>query len=73
MSFTPTGLCKDITGLGRRVNVDVGVGMDSLDMLDYVMAIIKQAFSNCRMWSNELIFAWRCERMRRHFYTINNI
>jgi predicted transport protein len=40
----PKGLCKDITGLGRWGNGDVEVGLDSLDMLDDVMAIIEQAF-----------------------------
>jgi len=40
----PKGICKDITGLGRWGNGDVEVGLDSLDMLDDVMAIIEQAF-----------------------------
>ena len=40
----PKGICKDITRLGRWGNGDVEVGMDSLDMLDDVMAIIEQAF-----------------------------
>lgn len=40
----PKGICKDITGLGRWGNGDVEVGLDSLDGLDDVMAIIEQAF-----------------------------
>lgn len=40
----PKGICKDVTGVGRWGNGDVEVGMDSLDMLDDVMAIIEQAF-----------------------------
>jgi uncharacterized protein with ParB-like and HNH nuclease domain/predicted transport protein len=40
----PKGICKDITVLGRWGNGDVEVGLDSLDMLDDVMAIIEQAF-----------------------------
>jgi predicted transport protein len=40
----PKGRCKDITGVGRWGNGDVEVGLDSLDMLDDVMAIIEQAF-----------------------------
>jgi uncharacterized protein with ParB-like and HNH nuclease domain/predicted transport protein len=48
MKFTdvidPKGICKDITGVGRWGNGDVEVGLDSLDALDDVMAIIEQAF-----------------------------
>jgi uncharacterized protein with ParB-like and HNH nuclease domain/predicted transport protein len=40
----PKGICKDITSLGRWGNGDVEVGLDSLDELDDVMAIIDQAF-----------------------------
>jgi uncharacterized protein with ParB-like and HNH nuclease domain/predicted transport protein len=40
----PKGICKDITGMGRWGNGDVDVGLDSLDMLDDVMAVIEQAF-----------------------------
>jgi len=40
----PKGICKDITGVGRWGNGDVEIGMDSLDMLDNVMAVIEQAF-----------------------------
>jgi len=40
----PKGICKDITGVGRWGNGDVEVGLDSLDGLDDVMAIIEQAF-----------------------------
>ena len=40
----PKGICKDTTGLGRWGNGDVEVGLESLDGLDDVMAIIEQAF-----------------------------
>ena len=40
----PKGICKDITELGRWGNGDVEVGLNSLDELDDVMAIIEQAF-----------------------------
>ena len=40
----PKGICKDTTGVGRWGNGDVEVGLDSLDGLDDVMAIIEQAF-----------------------------
>lgn len=40
----PKGICKDVTGVGRWGNGDVEIGLDSLDMLDDVMAIIEQAF-----------------------------
>ena len=38
------GICRDITGIGRWGKGDVEIGLDSLDMLDDVMAIIEQAF-----------------------------
>jgi predicted transport protein len=40
----PKGICKNITGIGKWGNGDVEVGLDSLDMLDDVMAIIEQAY-----------------------------
>lgn len=40
----PKEICKDITGVGRWGNGDVEIGLDSLDDLDDVMAIIEQAF-----------------------------
>jgi uncharacterized protein with ParB-like and HNH nuclease domain/predicted transport protein len=40
----PKGICKDITDVGRWGNGDVEVGLDSLEELDDVMAIIEQAF-----------------------------
>ncbi|MEG2185100.1 MAG: DUF262 and DUF1524 domain-containing protein [Cloacibacillus sp.] len=40
----PKRICKDVTGIGKWGNGDVEVGLDSLDMLDDVMAIIDQAF-----------------------------
>ena len=45
----PKGLCKDITELGRWGNGDVEVGMDSLDQLDDIMALIEQAFQKQEM------------------------
>jgi len=40
----PTGICRDITGLGRWGNGDIEVFFDSLAMLDETMAVIKQSF-----------------------------
>lgn len=39
----PKSLCRDVTELGRWGNGDVEVGMDSLDQLDDIMALIEQA------------------------------
>ena len=39
----PKNLCRDVTELGRWGNGDVEVGMDSLDQLDDIMALVKQA------------------------------
>ena len=39
----PKGICKDITGLGRWGNGDVEIRFESLEKLDAVMEIIKQA------------------------------
>ena len=41
--YDPSGICRDVTGLGRWGNGDVEIGFDSLSMLDSVMEIIKQA------------------------------
>jgi predicted transport protein len=41
--YDPTGICKDVTDLGRWGNGDVEIGFDSLSMLDATMEIIKQA------------------------------
>jgi len=43
-AIDPKGICKDVTDVGRWGNGDVEVGLDSLDDLDDVMAIIEQAF-----------------------------
>ena len=40
----PRGLCKDVTNLGRWGNGDVEVGLDNLDDLSHVMALVTQAF-----------------------------
>jgi len=40
----PRGLCKDVTHLGRWGNGDVEVGLDSLEMLPYVMGLVRQSF-----------------------------
>ena len=41
--YDPTGICKDVTDLGRWGNGDVEIGFDSLSMLDSIMEIVKQA------------------------------
>lgn len=41
--YDPTGICKDVTDLGRWGNGNVEIGFDSLAMLDATMEIIKQA------------------------------
>ena len=41
--YDPMGICKDVTDLGRWGNGDVEVRFDSLETLDAVMDIIKQA------------------------------
>ena len=41
--FDPTGICKDVTDLGRWGNGDVEIGFDSLSILDETMEIIKQS------------------------------
>ena len=40
----PKGLCRDVTSLGRWGNGDVELGVSSLDQLDDVMLLIRQAF-----------------------------
>jgi len=40
----PKGLCKDVTGIGRWGNGDVQIDFDSVDQLDDVMTLVKQAF-----------------------------
>ncbi|WP_213532067.1 DUF262 and DUF1524 domain-containing protein [Paenibacillus sp. J45TS6] len=49
MSFNeiidPKGICKDVTNVGRWGNGDVEVGLSSYDDLEYIMSLIKQAFS----------------------------
>lgn len=40
----PRGICKDVTNLGRWGNGDVEVGISSIEELDYIMSLIKQAF-----------------------------
>ena len=39
----PKGICRDVTGLGRWGSGDVEIALASLDVLDDVMEIIKQA------------------------------
>ena len=41
--YDPSGICRDVTDLGRWGNGDVEIIFDSLSMLDSVMGIIKQA------------------------------
>jgi predicted transport protein len=40
----PRGLCKDVTNLGRWGNGDIEVGLDNLDDISHVMALVTQAF-----------------------------
>jgi predicted transport protein len=44
----PQELCRDITDLGRWGNGDVEVGISSLDQLDDIMFLIRQAFEKHR-------------------------
>jgi uncharacterized protein with ParB-like and HNH nuclease domain/predicted transport protein len=41
----PTGLCKDVSHVGRWGNGDVEVGLSSIEQLDDVMTLVQQAFS----------------------------
>lgn len=41
----PSGICKDVTNLGRWGNGDVEIGFDSLGKLDAVIDVIKQSLS----------------------------
>lgn len=41
--YDPSGICRDVTDLGRWGNGDVEIGFESLSMLDSVIEIIKQA------------------------------
>jgi len=40
----PKGICRDVTNLGRWGNGDVELGLESLEELPYVMALVRQAF-----------------------------
>ena len=40
----PKGLCRDITDIGRWGNGDVDTGITSLDQMEDVMALVRQAF-----------------------------
>ena len=40
----PRGMCTDITNLGRWGNGDVEVGLDSVEDIPHVMALVRQAF-----------------------------
>ena len=40
----PRGLCKDVTNLGRWGNGNVEVGLDDVENIPYVMALVTQAF-----------------------------
>lgn len=44
----PTGICKDVTNLGRWGNGDVEVGLSSADQLEDVMYLVLQAFDKQR-------------------------
>ena len=41
--YDPTGICKDVTDLGRWGNGDVEISFDALTLLDATLEIIKQA------------------------------
>lgn len=41
--YDPSGICRDVTDLGRWGNGDVEIGFESLSMLNSVIEIIKQA------------------------------
>lgn len=43
--FDPSGICRDVTDLGRWGNGDVEIGFDSLSMLDATIEIIKQSIN----------------------------
>lgn len=40
----PRGLCKDVTNLGRWGNGDVEVGLDDIENIPHIMALVTQAF-----------------------------
>lgn len=40
----PKGICRDVTAIGKWGNGDVEISLDSLDDLDDVMNVVKQAF-----------------------------
>jgi len=42
--YDPTGICKDVTNLGRWGNGDVEIGINSTDQIDDVMFLVLQAF-----------------------------
>ncbi|MFD0619683.1 DUF262 domain-containing protein [Paenibacillus sp. GCM10027629] len=44
----PKGICKDVTKLGRWGNGDVEVGIDSVDQIEDIMFLVKQAFEKHR-------------------------
>ncbi|MEK4206442.1 DUF262 and DUF1524 domain-containing protein [Paenibacillus sp. FSL R10-2788] len=41
----PKGFCRDVSNVGRWGNGDVEVGLSSHDEIEYIMSLIKQAFS----------------------------
>jgi predicted transport protein len=44
----PKGICKDVTDLGRWGNGDVEINMDSVDQMEDIIFLIKQAFEKHR-------------------------
>ncbi len=42
--YDPKGICKDVTNLGRWGNGDVEIGMESIEQIEDVIFLIKQAF-----------------------------
>ena len=44
----PQVLCRDVTNIGTYFAADVEVGLSSVDELDYIMFLIRQAFERQR-------------------------
>jgi predicted transport protein len=49
----PRGLCKDVTNLGRWGNGDIEVGLDDIEDIPHIMALVTQVFER-QMGSDEI-------------------
>jgi predicted transport protein len=49
----PRGLCKDVTNLGRWGNGDIEVGLDNVEDIPHIMALVTQVFER-QMGSDEI-------------------